>query len=382
MTEKINLVHYFIDSDIPSQSANMVHVMKMCNAFSKNGQKVVLHCNRTTEINLDDIFHQYGMENIFCIETVCVPKLMRKYGHRLASYYSAWLKTKKILSDGVAYSRSAMSLFFLQNTIPFVYEAHLEPDLINRLIEKVILKKDNCKGVVVISKSLKKRYMELFPFLEEEKIMILHDGADSVIDQCNNQVELKGSSNKMIIGYVGSLFPGKCMETLLPLAKQCANYDFHIVGGNEYWVSLWKEKSQEIGLNNLFFYGYVDNGSLGSFYQAFDICILPFSNNIYIGKNKRVNISQWTSPLKLFEAMAYGKPIIVSKLPTIEEVMEDKKDCLMVEPDNINEWVSKLNEMCNNDSFRKKIGEAAQLKLKKEYTWKIRASKALTLFDR
>lgn len=108
---------------------------------------------------------------------------------------------------------------------------------------------------------------------------------------------------------------------------------------------------------------------------------MPFSKDVHIGKNKRVNIGRWTSPLKLFEAMAYAKPIIVSGLETIEEVMTNYEDCIMVEPDNIEDWKIKLNEICMDETLRERIGYAAQCKLKKEYTWLERAKRAAELFD-
>ena len=373
---------YYIDTDIPTTNPSIVHVMKMCQAFVRNGCDVTVHCNsENAQIDEDAVFAQYGITDRFRLDTVCIPAFLRKHGHRLGAYYSAWVKTRKTEEAGLAYSRSAMALFFLRKKMPFVYEAHLEPDIISRWIERRILLHGNCRGLVVITRALKKRYLELFPFFPEEKITVLHDAADPEISGSTAKAVLRGNAEEIKIGYAGSLFPGKCMETILPLAKSCPQYRFHIVGGTEYWVDFWKKQAQEIGVDNLVFYGFVENSKLGDYYRAFDISILPFSRNVYIGKSKRVNIGQWTSPLKLFEAMAYGKPILVSRLATIEEVMTDGVDCVMVEPDNIVQWAQKLETLCEDAQMQEKIGNAAREKLEREYTWLERARKAASLFD-
>ena len=154
----------------------------------------------------------------------------------------------------------------------------------SRRIESNILRHKNCKGLVVISYALKRRYRELFPFFPEDKITVLHDAADIDLSESGEKAELLANESDIKIGYVGSLFPGKCMETLLPLAQICPQYKFHIVGGSKYWVDYWKNKANLIRVDNLIFYGFVDNSMLSDYYRAFDLCILPFSRNIHIDK--------------------------------------------------------------------------------------------------
>lgn len=379
--EKMQL-NYYIDAEIPTTNASVVHVMKMCQALKRNNVDVTLFCNgRDMTVDLETIYRQYGVIDRFSIETVYIPEFLRKHGHRFGAYYSAWLKSKNKKKSNFTYSRSAMSLFFLKNKTEYIYEAHLEPDVLNKQIEYKILKHKNCRGLVVISQALKNRYLEMFPFLLEKNIAVLHDAADIDISESVERAPLKAQESEIKIGYVGSLFPGKCMETLLQLAVRCPQFKFHVVGGTSEWIDYWEKKAIEKKVNNLIFYGFVDNSKLGDFYRAFDICILPFSSNIHIGKSKRVDIAKWTSPLKLFEAMSYAKPIIVSRLATIEEVMFDQKDCVMVEPDNIDEWEKKLVNLCADANLQKRIGQAAKEKLIRQYTWEERARKIVTLIQ-
>ena len=368
-------IAYYIDTVVPTKQANMVHVMRMCQAFSDLGHETTLFCDSNIkDLNVQMFREQYSVSDDFQIRTVHIPDILHRHGHRLAAYYGAWRKAGIRTESDVAYSRSAATLLFLRHKIRYVYEAHMEPDLLNRRIEYSVLKHRNCVGVVVISEALKKRYLET-------DIKVLHDAADEVFQVANDRSVLQTEQQVVNVGYVGHLYPGKCMETLIPLAERCQNIRFHIVGGTDEWLRHWKARVEEYSLRNIVFYGYVENCNVGRYYSAFDVVILPFSRSVQIGKSKRKDIGRWISPLKLFEAMAYGKPIIVTRLATIEEVMSDGEDCVMVEPDNIEDWVEKLNALCGNPKLWGKIGTAAQEKLKREYTWLERAKKAAGLFE-
>ena len=44
--------------------------------------------------------------------------------------------------------------------------------------------------------------------------------------------------------------------------------------------------------------------------------------------------NRFTSPLKLFDYMASGRPIVASNLPAIREILRDTENAVLVEPGN------------------------------------------------
>ena len=83
------------------------------------------------------------------------------------------------------------------------------------------------------------------------------------------------------------------------------------------------------------------------------------------------------SPLKIFEYMAAGKPIICSDLLVIKEILTHRVNALLVNSDNPKEWVQSIIEVCSDSSLSNQLGQRARIDLLKDFTWKIRAKKIL-----
>ena len=51
------------------------------------------------------------------------------------------------------------------------------------------------------------------------------------------------------------------------------------------------------------------------------------------------------SPLKIFEAMANGRPILASDLPAVREVLRDGHNALLAPPDDIDAWIDRIRAL-------------------------------------
>jgi glycosyltransferase involved in cell wall biosynthesis len=84
------------------------------------------------------------------------------------------------------------------------------------------------------------------------------------------------------------------------------------------------------------------------------------------------------SPLKLFEYMAAGRPIIVSDLPVLREVVHDGVDALMCEPENTTAWEEALGRLARDADLRARLGREARAEFLRRHTWTARARAALS----
>jgi len=355
---------YLSSSIIPSRSANSIHVMKMCQAFAKNGHKVILFARQSDTV-VEDHYEYYGVDPCFKI-IKCVWPPLRGIGGFL---YAQQVK-KKVhgLTPDICYGRDLYSLLAVSSLgCPIIYEAHTPPaNKVRLYLEGQLLSSNSFKRLVVISNALREEYLNLFPWVNDY-ITVSHDGADAPIPQRLKDAEFKlpGRNNCVKVGYVGHLYPGKGMEIIVQLARRLPEIDFHVVGGTQEDIKHWESL---INNRNVFFHGFKPHGQLGKYYRSFDIVLAPYQRRVAVAGGKG-DISKWMSPLKIFEYMAYGKPIIASDLPVLKEVLHNKVNSLLCPPQDIEAWQNALYTLMNDPALRKLLGNKAYKDGVNNYTW-------------
>lgn len=377
---------YVSNASLPLLRANAVHIMRMCDAFVDNGADVVLYCDDDGDV--EKMYDVYGVKHRFPIyapnQGLLLHLLKGFAGNLIQGWKNARIIKRKETSAYV-YGRSLPIIFFLGNCFKFSYEVHVIPsNPVVSWMERHVLKRKNLVSLVTISNPLKEYYSKLMPRELDGKIVVLHDGANVVEENTTARPVLNNSKScypNICIGYIGSLYPGKSMEVLIPIAKLMPKVLFHIVGGDTEWVNHWKKVAKVESVSNLVFYGKMRPAEVSAYYDALDICLMPYSNNVYVDKNKKQEIGKWISPLKLFEAMAHGKPIIVTDLPSIREVMDNGKDALLINADDTKGWVHAIENLAGSFELRQELSENARKKLELQYSWKVRTQKILSKID-
>jgi len=380
-------IAYVMNTEIPSKKANAVHVMKMCQALKAQGNDVTLYCFPGQNTKNREVFEVYGIKDKFNIVWINVNKSIRKYLSKLSILLGAMNIKKAILSKpniDFVFGRSIYWIFFLRKKIDYIIEIHEIPNnaLTNYCLYN-ILKDYRCKGVVVISEALKRRLLNQYQFLNSSKVTVLHDAADiPYYSKKHNNDKRNINTKTATIGYVGHLYPGKCMEVLILIATECSDLTFQVYGGTDELLKQWQGYLKENNINNIVLHGYIEPSEVSNCYESFDICIMPFSKEIMLGNKKTRDIGGVFSPLKLFEAMSHKKAILVSRLPSIEEVITDGVNGFLVDPDDIEGWKNRLMELIYNEDTRKKLGEKAYNDFLNNYTWNNRAKKIMNMIHR
>ncbi len=369
---------YISKSIIPSRSANSIHVMKMCQAFADNGHKVVLlapDLKNYYERDIVDIYEYYGVKKNFQIKKLFHPNI--RFGaflYVLAIFF--YLLTSKRFD--VVYGRFLHGIYIASLlNYKVIYESHapiFSKEDHRLLVFKKLIKSRNFEKLVVISKVLKNMYLDN-GYLSNSKIQVAHDGADKV-ENFKSKNNLLGLKNNLKVGYVGHLYKGKGMEVILSLAERLdADTEIHIIGGLDEDIKFWKNK---ILSKNIYFYGFIPHKQVGDYISALDVCLLPNQKIILAhGSNPQnisLNISTFTSPLKLFEYMSYKKPIIASDFPVIREVLNEKNS-ILVKSNDIDTWLSSIKLLKNNELRDSLSSNIFRDFLK--FTWKNRALELL-----
>ncbi len=361
---------YLSGSAIPSRFANSVHVMKMCQAFAHAGAEVELHARGRGGREAED-FAWYGVEPAFRLVKWRKP-FFTWNRHRAYTRAVARAVAARPLPD-LFYARRADSLAAVaHHGVPLVFEAHEPPgDAARTRVLEGIFARPAFVRLVCISHALAREYARRFPALDPERIVVAPDGADLPATPPTFGRE-RGPGEPLRAGYVGQLFPGKGMETIAALAARMPAVEFHVVGGKESQIARWKKGH---AAPNLVFHGYLPHGSLGAVVERFDVLLAPYLARVTgMGKS---DIGEWMSPLKLFEYMAGGRPIVCSDLPVLREVMEDGRNALLAAPGDLDAWAHALETLASDPALGARLAADAYRDLERSYTWRRRAVRVL-----
>ena len=96
---------------------------------------------------------------------------------------------------------------------------------------------------------------------------------------------------------------------------------------------------------------------------------MPYQEKVMISND--MDTSKWMSPMKLFEYMLSGVPLISSDLPVLREILKDNENAKLVNPGDVDEWCNAIDSFENLDK-RYEIARNAYIKASAKYTWKER----------
>ena len=364
---------YLSRSMLPSKAANSMQVMKMCQALVKAGHNLKLVAGKADDCSLDYLFDYYGVKEKFTI-TLLKGRTDTATGLLiyLANFYF-WIK--KTDRPQIFYGRDLFTLTIaaLVYKIPFFYEAHKPPsNFVYYLLSRLLINNKLLVKLVVITNSLKEEYLAGFPRLPGEKVLVAPDGAD-IPEQavCLNPDQDK--SGKMVVGYVGHLYPGRGIELILSLAVELPQFIFRIVGGRERDNAYWQNICR--GVDNIEFTGFIPPKDLARVYAGIDLVLAPYQSRVSIPGGG--DTSRWMSPLKIFEYMAFAKPIIASDLPALKEVLTDGVNALLCRPESTADWARAIRRLEQDTNLREQIAANAFASLTDKYTWDKRAARIL-----
>ena len=358
---------YIPHSALPKRDANNVHVMKMCSALTEIGIDVTLYAERANQCDTDsvqDLYAYFGTQAIF-------PIFLQDKGQR-GSENLHYRLVRKAIVDGCThiYTRSLqVALYATLADLPVIFEEHKVKCEQDFAYQRFVARSPALERIIVISQPLKRNQSLILNGLER-KINVLHDAADPVLD-APPSFDL-GPLNRpgRNIGFVGHLYPGKGAELCWELAKLMPDVSFHMLGGKDDDIKAWKIKSS--GINNLIFHGYRSAAEVPSFISAVDICIAPFLRKVFVSGGVN-NVADVFSPLKIFEYMAHGKPIVTTDLPVLREVLKHDETALLCDSDRPESFVKALNNIIADPAFGQRLGRAAKANFMAEFTWTQRA---------
>ena len=358
---------YVANSEIPSRTANSVHVMKMCAAFAAAGHAVELLAYRG-QASSGEPFDYYGVEQSFRLRRL--PRLRwsrRSYVYGVVEGVLAAMRRPDLI-----YGRLLSGCFVgAQLGSPVVLEYHapvLASGRLNHWLFKRLIRHRKFRYMVVISNALKEMYETDYPALVG-RIRVAHDAAD--VEPPRPET---APTDRMRVGYIGSMNQGRGIDIIGEVARQCSWADFELLGGEPSEVGRWKAAFSDV--ENLSLRGFKPPAEAAMIRRGFDVALAPYQRSV-LPHEGRSTTEPWMSPLKLFEYMASGCAIVASDLSALREVLEHERNALLCPPEDVAAWTAALLRLRDEPELRKSIAAAGRRDLIEHYTWRRRAVEVL-----
>lgn len=234
--------------------------------------------------------------------------------------------------------------------------------------------------IVVVSSVLRDHCRALG--VPDERIVVLPNAADTERFRPDPRAAARIRArhgfglDDVVVGFIGSLKPWHGVELLLQAATVVARRDsavrFLIAGEGPLREAL-QEAADQAGLGErACFTGYVTRDEAPGYIAAMDIAVAPYP------RLERFHFS----PIKLFEYLAVGKPVIISSYRDIAEVVKDHANGVLVPPGDVDRLADAILELAGDRDLRERLGAQARTTVEERYTWRHNAAAVIRSVER
>lgn len=364
---------YISNGNVPSKWAHTFHVVKMTEALSRNGHSVTLLTGRgifRDAPRRTDLESWYGVERNFRVWRLPAVRRMKSPsigGAKTAIYRRCAAAAVRLIRPHLVITRDKdIADTLVRRGFDTLVELHTP--VAEASIETLVAMQrlPAFGGLVTVTEELRSQYVRAG--MDPGRILVLPDGVDLRRFEGGQGDRLERLSDRPTVVYTGHLYEMKGVDTLRDAARLTPRCDFRFVGG---WPDdVERMRAESVGLDNVRWDGFVGNSELAAIQKAADILALPNSG--------RFAHARETSPLKLFEYLAAGRPIIATDVPAFRSVLRHGRNAHLVPPDDAVAMAAGIDRLLTDRVYAESLAEAARRDAR-GYSWEKRA-KSLVAF--
>jgi glycosyltransferase involved in cell wall biosynthesis len=378
-------VLYFADTRFPIERANGLQTMATCQALAARGHDVTLVTRPDSAPLPRDPFEFYGLPRVDGLTLDAIPT-SRGLRMRRVRFLTAALAMTTRRRAAIVYTRD-LGLAALLLRLPvsrrprLVYESHgLAPVVVAERAKMLgaktppprasrLARLDRQERVVWTRASA---YVTLTAALADDlagrfgprpEVFVVPDGAQP----SSVEPEPGLATSPAIVGYAGHLYPWKGVDVLVRALALTRDARGLIVGGHPGEADLGRVRKLIDSFDlerRIEITGLVRPGEVAAKLRAASILVLPNTTS--------TTSERYTSPLKLFEYLSLGRPIIASDFTAVREVLTDGESGLLIEPDSPEALALAIDRLSRDRGLAARLAQGA-LALAPQYTWHERA---------
>lgn len=351
----------------PSYKGASTHITHMCKVLSEcYGPTLLL----TVQGPLPKIDDQHISQLCFVSEEQNVLKR--------ALLFSSWVKDildkqdtllvghfRDVWGGTAVLSHPHILPVFEVNGLPSIEWPYRYPQLTNATHEKLKHLEDYCfkESALVITPSqvIKKHLMSRG--VAEAKVKLLTNGAELPA----SVIETPVISGAYIL-YFGALQAWQGLDILLKALRYLedkANLKLVICASHtEHHCKAYRKFAEKIGVHERIVWMYqLDKETLQNVIRHAYASIAPL---VECSRN----LEQGCSPLKIFESMACGTPVIASDLPVVQEILQHNENGILVRAGRPAELARAIRILADYPELRNTLSEKARQTIADRFTWK------------
>ncbi len=227
----------------------------------------------------------------------------------------------------------------------------------------------NAASCIVCVSEQSKRHLISDWDVSPEKIEVLPNGVDVQLFKPDPGMRAETRAcllldNQPLVVFVGSFYEWHDVPTLLEaFAKVIVSRpDAHLIlVGDGIQRDKMMQQAASLGIEQAaHFVGRVSHVEVPAFMNAADVAVVPVPAMLH---------DFWLSPMKLFEYMATGKPVVASGMGQIARVIRDDENGFLVQPGDTAMLAYALLKLIEDASLRDRLGQQARKDAVRDYSW-------------
>jgi len=260
----------------------------------------------------------------------------------------------------------------IKNGIPAIYEQHHHE---SKKFEPEIVRNPLFQIAVTVADTVRESMIQ--NGMPPEKVIMLHNGFNHLFLARQTEAsqiwrqQLLTDGRQHLAVYAGGLYQFKGVDMLVDVANELPGVQFAIAGGNSSQVTAYQQLAKNKQVNNIKFLGYLPQNQLASLLQAADVLTHPHC---------LTEAATFTSPLKFFDYMASGTPIVATEIPSLLEFKSGNIAATWCAPDNPHQFAQSIQYSLTKYP-RKVEGYAETMDFVKQFSWENRIERILSYVE-
>lgn len=372
-----------------AEDAQGIHIYEMVNSFKSLGHQVDMVSLVELDQNRETKIRGGFWEKIASIVPSFVYEMM-ELGYNFFGVWNILLQVKKDRPDFI-YERYSLNTFCgvligKLLAIPVILEVNAPLFFEHKKYGKLVFERlalvterwicSNSYRTIVVSDVMKKILVE--EGVPGNKIIVMHNGINPdefhpAISGAAIRRQYGIEESKTVFGFVGWFRPWHGLDIVLKALKadefNAKGVHLMFVGDGPAYGDLYRYTQENDLFDCVTFTGAIGRDVIPEYLAAFDIALQP-------------SATEYASPMKIFEYLAMGKPLIAPNQRNICEILTNGYDSVMFCVDDKNGLIDCMKSLIDCKSLVSDMGMNAVKTVElRKYFWQENAKKVVELIS-